>query len=212
MINLLPLREKIRVRSEYRLRLYAVIGAMVLVFLVSALIPLTIAYFTVSYNARFINDVTDQLSKSDGFKETGSVLNIIKSTNRKSTLLNDSMGVTVRQNILGSFSAVFEIADNTSESGTGSIKIINITYDQVAKKAPTSTSADAGTTTPAVKESGTHRISIKGFASSRESFLLFLKRLESNGNFLNVESPVNNLVNSLNIDFALTITLKDKPV
>lgn len=212
MINLLPLKEKIKVRSEYRLRLFTVIGIMVLVLVVSALIPLVISYFVISYNVNFINDVADKLKNSESFKETDAVIRIIKDANKKSILLNDPTGVSARQNILGSFSSIFKIAEDIRSAKEGVVKVTQVAYDQLAKK-PVSVAVADGINMPGtVKESGIHRITVKGFASDRNIFLVFLEKLGTDRNFLNIDSPVSNLVNSSNVDFSLVITLKDKAI
>lgn len=212
MINLLPLNEKIKIRSEYRLRFLTVLLILFSLLVLTALIPLAISYFVISYNVEFINDVSEKLAKSEGFRETESVLNDIKSTNRMSAILNEPVGVSIRQNILGSISSVFDIAHNISSQKSGSIKINQISYDQATKRVapPTPTSSVVGTSTPAVKDSGIHKLSLRGFASSRDTFLLFLKELGSNKNFLTIDSPVSNLVNNSNIDFNISIVLRDR--
>ncbi|HBM46209.1 MAG: hypothetical protein UT05_C0003G0017 [Parcubacteria group bacterium GW2011_GWF2_38_76] len=210
MINLLPLNEKIKVRSDYRLRLYTVIGLMLLILVISAMIPLVISYFAISYNVEFINDITEGMSQSEGFKKTDALAKIIKDTNRKSILLNDPLGVSARQNLTESFFSVFTIANELSNKKNSSIKITQITYEQATKRGVVPVSINTSTTTGTIKESGLHKITIRGFAFDRDIFLSFLKELETNQNFLNIDSPVSNLVNSVNIDFSIIITLKDK--
>lgn len=213
-MNLLPLSEEIKGRSEYRLRFWTVAGIAMMVLLFSVSIPLVISYFAISYNIDFINNVADSLSKSEGFKKTDAILKIIKDTNRKSSILNDSLGVSARQDILGSFSFIFKTAGDMTKSGKVTIKISQIIYEQAAKKGAASSSSVASTTDSGivVRESGTHKISIKGFASNRDGFLIFLKGLEANKNFLTIDSPVSNLVNSTDIDFSLALVLKDKAI
>jgi hypothetical protein len=213
MINLLPLNEKVKIRSEYRLRFLTVFVLSIALLFLTALIPLAISYYVISHNVEFINDVSEKLSKSEGFRETEGVLRDIKNTNRMSTILNDPVGVSIRQNILGSISSVFNIAHTISSQKNGSVKINQISYDQatrrVAVPAP-SVAPVTGTSTPAVRDSGNHTLSLRGFASSRDIFLLFLKELGSDKNFLTIDSPVSNLVNNANIDFNVSIVLRDR--
>ncbi|HRY62412.1 MAG TPA: hypothetical protein P5056_01420 [Candidatus Paceibacterota bacterium] len=211
-MNLLPLNEKKQARFEYLLRFWTVAGMATIVLLVAAATPLIISYFTISYNVDFIKDVAENLSKSEGFKKTDTVAKIIKDVNRKSAILNDPLSTTARQDLLSSFSFVFKTADKMRINQKGIVKIKQIIYEQVVKKGSARTGSVASTTASATSESGIHKINIKGFSATRDGFLSFLKELESNKNFVMIDSPVSNLVNSENLDFSLTITLKDKAI
>lgn len=208
MINLLPYIEKVEIRSQYKMRLWTVIAVMVSVLVTSALIPLIISYFTVSYNVVFINGIADKLAKSESFKETDAVVKTLKKIDRKVVLLNDPLGLSSRQNILGAFSSIFTIVDDINKTQKESLAIKQISYDQITKKGK----AAPKTTTGDTKDSGIHVLNIKGRSSNRDNLLFFIKKLEEDKNFLNIDSPVSNLVNNLNIDFTLTITLKDRPI
>lgn len=212
-MNLLPLTEKKKVRTEYRFRLYTVLINVLIVLFLAASVPLIISYFAIANNVNFINEVAESLSKSEGFKKTDALAREVKEANLHSAILATPIGVTARENITGSFSSVFTKANEIKNAGNGTIKINQIIYEYSTKKTPTSVvAAVVATSTGGVKESGSHKISIRGFASSRDAFLLFLKETEKDKNFLSIDSPVSNLVNSQNLDFSLNITLRDKAI
>lgn len=53
-------------------------------------------------------------------------------------------------------------------------------------------------------------IKIKGFAIYRESLLILEDKLKENENFLDVESPISNLIAGENVEFEFTAAIKEK--
>ncbi len=204
MINLITQKERTRIRKEYYLRLFTVISIMFSILTISAMIPLVISYFIVSSNFSYLNEVSAQLSESESFRETADIIALIKDTNRKITLINNPMGTTKRENLMGVFSSVFQKALKFESK----IKINSLVYEQVQIKKNTNTSS--ATTSRQIKESGIHKVYLRGKAETREVFSGFLKELERDKNFASIDSPVSNLINSNDIDFNLIMTLKDK--
>lgn len=52
-------------------------------------------------------------------------------------------------------------------------------------------------------ENGSQKVSVKGTAQTRESFLDFKEKLEKSGNFKDFNSPLSNIINPANISFSL---------
>jgi len=180
---------------------------MASLFIISIFIPLILSYFIVSYNVDFIKEVQSNLSESEGFRETAEVVVTIKDLNRKIALIKESLRNTKRDNLMNAFSFIFEKAKNYKNS----VYITKLSYEQVTQRRAPGVQAVA-TSATSTRESGTHKISINGFASSRDDFLSFQKSIQTEKNFLNVDSPVSNLVNENNINFTIQITLKDKSI
>jgi len=207
MINLLPSEEKAKIVLEYRIRLLTVFFIIFSLLSFILLVPLVITYLTNSYNIKYINEVAEKLVLSEGFKESSSIAKEIRDTNRKLGILTQPLGAASREKITDIFSALFKTAFEASGNGN-TVKIKEISYDQLQKK----TASASATSTTASKESGIHKIIVRGNANTRELFLAFLKKIEKNPNFVSIDSPVSNLVNSTNVEFTLTIILKDKAI
>lgn len=218
MINLLPLSEKRKVRSEYLWRLGAVMGVLLAILIISALVPVVVSYFMIDYNVGYIDKIVDDIKKESISMEADVYSKEIRLLNRKIKILNEPLRASQRDNLALAFWDIFERAKDSGNIGTeySPVKITSILYEQGQKK-PLAGTADIAvsnsTSTPsAVKESGMHKIFIRGFAGKRENFQLFLKSLEENKNFISIDSPVSNLVESENVRFSIVITLKDKAI
>ncbi|MEI6296788.1 MAG: hypothetical protein WCO84_04050 [bacterium] len=207
MINLLPTTEKNNLKFEYRIRFFTVLSVVLSFFIICISIPLVISYVYIGNQVLFIDDVAGKIAKDESFKETSNALMTIKDVNRKTTILNTPLGVTSRSDLMSVFSFIFDIADKEPVKGVSNIKINEINYEKTTKKFVPGSVENASST-----ESGLHKIYVKGKATDRESFLSFVKKLEVENNFASLDSPVSNLVNSKDINFYLTITLKDKSV
>lgn len=207
MINLLPKNQKDKTKKEYIIKVLTIILWMGSLFTVSVFIPLILSYFIVSSNVDFIKKVQDSLSESEGYKETTEVLKIIKDFNRKIVIIKQPLRNTQRDGLINAFSSIFDKAQN----GENSVFINKLSYEQVQQRSVRGVSV-SGPTATSTRESGTHKISINGFASSRNDFLAFQQRIQTDRNFLNIDSPVSNLVNENDINFTINITLKDKSI
>ena len=213
MIDLLPKYERSRVKREYTFRFLTVSSIVFSVFIIVATVPLAISYVAIYQNIDFINTISEGLSKSESFKEMSVLLKTAKDTNRKINILIGPMGKTSREDLTGVFSSILKTADNVGNEKTSPVKISQISYEQVQKKGVSvSPAASQATKTVSTAESGIHKVTVKGTAVSREDLLSFLKKLELDKNFLSIDSPVSNLVESKNINFLLTVTLRDNKV
>ncbi len=207
MINLLPKNQKDKTKKEYFIKVLTIIFWMGSLFTVSVFIPLVLSYFIVSSNVDFIKKVQDSLSESEGYKETTEVLKVIKDFNRKIVIIKQPLRNTQRDGLINAFSSIFDKAKN----GENSVFLNKLSYEQVQQRSVRGVLV-SGTTATSTRESGTHKISINGFASSRNDFLAFQQRIQTDKNFLNIDSPVSNLVNENDINFTINITLKDKSI
>jgi len=200
-MNLLSIPEKKNIRRQYRKKIFTIFGFLFAVLLVASTIPLVISHYAVFSNVEFIKDSVGRLTDSQALKDSITAANIVKSINRKIKLLSEPLGNTAKKDLVSTFNSIFGMAGEINKTGANLIKIASIVYASEAK----GSAVAEGQSTP----SGIiHKITLGGSAKSRNAFLSFLRFLEADKTFSNVDSPITNLVNSENPNFNLTLTLK----
>ncbi len=176
MFNLLPQKNKKSIKQEYKVRLVSV-------FLAS-LIAVEIIFLSTLFPSYVLSviDHADLSKRLESLKDTGLLENTdevrgkIEEINKNIELLKPAPS-NLFFNVL--------VSDLLSQSGSG-IDLKGINYSQ---------------TSPANFE-----INLSGVASTRESLVAFVDRLESEEIFSSVDLPVSNLAQSNNINFSLYIT------
>jgi len=179
MINLLLPTQKNNVKKEYFARVATVF--FVSVFVTSALMLFLLVPVYVSLEDKKVTAEEYLYSQSDTIVSSKESLNnIITNTNRKLLALNVEEGE-------GGFLVyrdIFKLVVDTRES----VRVNSVTYQ------------DNGVTAKILR--------ISGVSDTREELQSFIKRLEGEALFANVNAPVSNFVQGKNIEFSLEITLR----
>ncbi len=177
MQNLLPIEEKKKVLTEYRIRL-----GVVFLFTVSSLVVANLALLAPSYllavsKSTFMSEELANLEGKEANRaEEKDVYSKIKEINKKIDLFlkagNPNKSVP---------SELFMKIISTKNSA---IKITGLSYDATADR---------------------ERIVLGGRASDRESLAKFLEELKKDKTFTKVELPISSYVKSVNIEFSIVL-------
>lgn len=179
MINLLPISGIKRIISEYRIRLITAALVMLAVIILIAMTLLFPAYLLASHKrALVMEDLSKVGDQNTSSQEVKDLEKIIKETDAILGLLN-AKGQT--------FSVSSDILTKTAGFRTENIKIAGIFYD---------------------KKDLEGSLSLKGYATTRQSLSHLVEILKENVAFADVTLPISDLVKDKNIDFTIMIKLK----
>jgi len=181
MINLIPNKERKEMVRCFYLKLttlFLIVGSFVFIAFFVAILP---SYFLSSVK----NNIVDKK---------------LETQNNEIAPLPDQKTLSVIKNLSNELDLVERVENNkfiVSEKiinaillkKMSNIKIINISFED---KTPNGSSEDK-------------KISIQGYAPSREVLLLFRKALEDDANFKQVDLPISNFVKGSNIQFYLSL-------
>ena len=180
MLNLLPTREKKKLRTEYYIRLATVVVSMfALVFILGGafLVPVYIAARYEKESAvGSLATHTNTTTSEDEERDAGAILT--ETNKRVQALLVASTATGTRSIPSDLFSKILTFK-------TPAIKITSFVYSGSL---------------------GQEQVKISGVSQDRESLALFAEGLRKSGVFTAVELPVRSYVKSSNIDFSITLT------
>lgn len=177
MINLLPLSEKKKILTEYRLRL-----GVVSVFAVAGLVLASLALLGPSY---FLSISKHTLVSSDlarleaahvGVPQAGDAVTEIKVVNKKVDIFLKTEKVP---HLVFSETILKIIATKGAQ-----VKIIGFMYDAVPDR---------------------ERVTLSGVAASRDSLAQFVEALKKDTTFTTVTLPISSYVKSTDIDFSIVL-------
>lgn len=179
MANLLPLTEKKNIRREYKTRIGIVFLLLLSVLIIIAIISLIPLYISSSYK---LNDILAQIEaeKQDGFSgdDKQDPIKITQDANAKLLMLRKKDSVLP----LSSELATIIVGHKPSD-----VKINAIFYDRGLSDG---------------------KITLNGVARNRETLLSFLKSLERESVFKEVNLPISSFVEEMDIEFSIRITME----
>lgn len=176
MFNLLPENLKNEIRSEYGFRRLVLIMSFVLLIEVSSIIFISPSWFSSYYNEKDAM-ISDDSQKSELDKKVASTTELVKTLNKKISILKDNE----------SYHKPIKYLDSIIENKSSSIKINQFSYS--------------------LSSITTASILIEGLSSDRESLISFVDSLKQTGLFKTVDSPVSNLAKDKNIRFSINLTI-----
>lgn len=177
MLNLLPLQEKKKTLTEYRLRFFAFA-----VFTLGALIVANLALLTPSYLLAVSKydsisaDLAARQAKQGIGGQAKTIDGQVRAVNKKIALFS-SDGSTKRVSPADVNAKIIEIK-------SAAIKIQSFSYDASGPQ---------------------ERIVVSGLADDRDSLAAFVDALKKEGTFSSVDLPVSSYVKSTNIDFSIAL-------
>lgn len=177
MLNLIPLSEKKKILTEYRLRLATVSVFAITALVFSSLILLIPSYLLAISKYNEAQNSLDELQKTTG--QSGQE----KDVNIQVLAVNKNVDLFLKGGSSKSLVPSLVIANILNGKGKD-IKIIGFTYDVTAAQ---------------------ERIVITGMAANRDSLSQFIDTLKSDPSFTSVDLPISSYVKSINIDFSAVI-------
>lgn len=178
MFNLLPDNLKEKIRSEYYLRLIVVVFVFVIGIQVSFLIFLFPSWLISMEKEKEIISQSEISGKSLQDSQIDLVNSAINTINAKLRVINTTL----------EYPRVVSLIDSILSQKTGSIHIDGITY------------ISQGVTTG--------KMVIAGTSTTRESLVVFAKKLEESRLFSSVDLPISNFAKDKDIDFSISMTIK----
>lgn len=188
MLNLLPLEEKKKVLTEYRLRLAAVFIFTAAFLIVANLILLIPSYLNAITKHNFVEDRYNYVMGSQDFQKAREVAG--KEAAKKITEINNKLKM---------FAPVQEGNQTKFVSSSMLQKIFSL---------KPSTVKIGGATHEVLKDR--EKFVITGRSVDRESLKLFVDKLNAEKLFTSVELPIQSYVKSTNIEFSLTLERAQK--
>lgn len=177
MINLIPIEEKRKMKSEFLFRasavLFIVLGSAVLIGSV-ALLP---SYFYVTVKNNLANQKLETQKNTPLPLVEAEILAKVQDLNNKLKLIENSNQVK--------FVVSVQVINDVISKKMPDIKITDIAYENTVAKG--------------------REIKLSGEAPSREKLLIFRQALEQDSSFKKVDLPISNFVKGSNIRFYLTL-------
>ncbi len=200
-MNLLPTEEKVKFKKSYRLKILLVGLFLFAGVLILAIAPIVASYFLISYK---IDASGRELAgiKSEQGKSLTPYVNIIKEVNREITVLSKIRPGSLKVEVYDLLKLISDYAVSIKEPRGASVVLNDISYSYRLPGKVTKP------TTPAV-EFFYNKIMVSGTASDRASLQKFIQLLQDYQKFANVESPISNFVSSKDVNFTLTLSLKN---
>jgi len=179
MVNLLLPEQKNSVKKEYIARVAVLLLVFVIVTFALLVCLLVPAYISLEDKEKVAKEYL--ASQSDEIiNDKEDLNNIINDTNNK------LMALKIEEDSGGFL--VHQDIFNAIIDTRKDVNIDSITYQNNGVTAPT--------------------VRVSGISDTREDLQLFIKRLEGEANFRNVNAPVSNFVQDKNIEFSLDISLQ----
>ncbi len=177
MFNLLPETFKEKIKAEYKLRRLVLILAFVIFIQSSFLIFLFPSWLISLYKEKEVASQIEEINKSSVAANANSISSIIKSTNSKLKVINNTL----------EYPRLIPFVDTVISKKSENIHLIGILYSGTGRSTAT--------------------LSIEGISSTREALVSFVKNLEKSGMFRKVDLPVSNLAKDKDIKFSMSLTI-----
>jgi len=187
-MNLLPSIEKSIIRREYYKRLAVISLMLSAVLIVTATVSGAVSYIISGYE---ISRLSQELSSSVKTSATEGVVTnsrVIKNASDKLKILGEYPKRSLGYDLSQVFYFVFD-----KRSG---IRLTSFAYTQtVSRKRQT--------------RAISHNVIISGVAPTRGDLLQFVKILESHDKVVSVDLPISNLIGDKDIEFSVTLAIKN---
>lgn len=184
-MNLLPEENKIAYKKFYLKRLFVVFGAMIFFMVISGvIISAPGLWFILSHKKELLLNI-EFFSKKDSGLTNNFIVAEIKKMNDRANKIDEMTKKRL------SPSLIFKNIIDKKNSG---IKITLISYEKEIESKN-------------IKKED--KILLSGFASKRDDLILFERELKKDFGENSVISPVSNLINSKNLDFSISLYVKN---
>ncbi|MEK7504807.1 MAG: hypothetical protein AAB589_00770 [Patescibacteria group bacterium] len=180
MINLLPIEDRLKLKAEYHRRLIITWSGVLLAVCISALILETSFFLVLWHKRQALERVLVQISTDAKPAQFDELEQALAKTADEVAVL------LVSRRVLPLTQLLIELV--AKEQAVAGVSVGDMTFDL---------------------NSGAGILSLHGLATTRQTFLNFVKALTESELLETVDYPVNNLINEKNIRFALEITLKN---
>ena len=188
-MNLLPEENKIAYKKFYLKRLFAVFGSLIFFVAISGIIVLTPGLLLIISYKNEINAEIEARSKKS-VKLSDSLVAEIKKLNDKAKLVEETLKKRMTPGL---------IFKNIIAEKNNGIKITFLSYEKGA--------IDAGVK---ADEKNEYKIMLSGIATKRDDLILFERQLKKEFGESNIISPVSNLISGKNLDFSISLYVKNE--
>jgi len=178
MFNSLPQTLKEKIRSEYRLRLLAVILASIIALQVSLLVFIFPSWILSINKERDIINRAEKMDKAALDSQIAEVNSAVQLINNKIFIINSAL----------SYPEITRFIDGLLEIKGNGIYIDEISYE--------TSGANIG------------KISLLGNAVTREALVSFVKRIEESKVYKKVDVPISNFTKDKDLNFSITLTIE----
>ena len=179
MVNLLPFKQKQKIKKEYKMRRAIVALLFVGVLFIVGIVFLVPQYVMLLNKQHNLKVSLDTIKHQGVEKHHTGLVDVISKTNAQIKSLTQNSVV---------FYGAYDVFREVLKKKNTSIKIFGLFYNF---------------------DNNETRVSISGIAGDRKNLLAFTKKLESNKMFYGVELPISNFVKEQDIDFSILIKVAE---
>ncbi|MBI5449334.1 hypothetical protein HY948_03390 [Candidatus Gottesmanbacteria bacterium] len=200
-MNLLPAEEKIKMVKSYRTKIFVVAATFTAYILILSIAPLVASYLAVSYKEAIFNN---ELAIVKDAREDGldSYTIAIKDANLRIAQLNKVDTGALGFQIYDLLKSIVQYVASVKDSKGSHVSIASISYDYRLPSKKDKPSVALG-------EFHYNKIMLSGRASDRITLQSFIQLLKNDSRFAKVESPISNFIVSKDVNFSVTISLKN---
>ncbi|MEA3399417.1 MAG: hypothetical protein U9R00_02815 [Patescibacteria group bacterium] len=178
MINILPKRQKNKVRHEYRMRLLTAIFGMIIILSLFATLLLIPVYVSSNYKENLTERKLENFNKNNFEIEIEDISGIVNEVNNNLIVLN-----TKEKNDY----YLHEVLESILSLSPKGIKMLQILYNE--------------------RSDDSVAIEVYGEAKDRDTLQDFKNTIEQHGRFKNIDLPISNFVDKKDIDFSISFSL-----
>ncbi len=178
MFNVLPDILKKEIAAEYRFRLITTVCFFVLCIQIAIVVLLLPPWMFTFYKEKDAQGQISFLQQSPDSQNAEALKNVISSTNHKINIIHTTLV----------YPEIVPLLNNVLLYKNEKVRINNFHY----------------TTDGAGKVS----VVVGGIATTRESLVSFVKKLQDSGMYSSVDLPVSNLAKDKDIEFRMTLSIK----
>ncbi len=181
MINLIPTQEKIRLAKTYQARFFIIFLTLSAIAIFIGTTLLFSPYRQAEEKTTAVKKELEIVKSLSSIKEDGNPEFLMKEIQNKIGVLSSKKSQTTPS------LAINNILENLPQG----VLISGFSYSKTG--------------------SNTENIEVRGVADNRETFLAFVRKLESEGSFTKVNVPVSNFLSDTNLNFSVQISAKQTP-
>jgi len=184
MINLLPEKNKKRVRNEILRRLLVVLGFGISIILIVQIVFFLVVYFLLD---SYLGDYAEQIAASEDSAREENLHDMESEITRLNEMV---LSFKDNQDIVRPFSVYLSALFESVGEG---IAVDGLIFE----------------TTQFGQDRGRLKLFLSGHAGTRGKLISFVEQLESNEEFVSVDLPVSNLLAEKDINFSLTVNIRN---
>lgn len=182
-MNLLPKEDQIKIKKQYTQRVFAFLAIIVFLLSLINIILIFPSYLFIKIKNNSLKNELEIINKKPVFLRYKDAENSLVKFNEKIEFLK-----TNSREVLKASSILKQITEGLKDGG---VSIDSVAFEQNA-----------------LEKEKIDKIRLTGKADTRVNFLRFIKNLEENNNFSEIESPASNILKNSDISYTIIVFLK----